>query len=109
MRALQVAFDAFWAEHAAVKRELLPRLEANDLIPPDLELDAALLSTEAAVRFDEPLHLRAVRLGIEGIDAARSEVFEKSQGGSGWRGHNHSFSQVTTNCWRAGLRSRPES
>ena len=34
MAALQVALDALRAEHAAVERELLPRLEADDLVVP---------------------------------------------------------------------------
>src|SRR5262249_12296924 len=50
MLVLHVALDAFRAEHAAVERELFPRLEADDLVVLDLELDAALLSAEAAVR-----------------------------------------------------------
>src|SRR4029453_16120159 len=32
MRALQVALDSLRAEHAAVERELLPGLEADDLV-----------------------------------------------------------------------------
>ena len=60
MRALQVALDALRAEHAAVERELLPRLEADDLVVADLELDAALLAAEAAVRLDEPVRLDVV-------------------------------------------------
>ena len=32
MRALQVALDALGAEHAVVEREILPRLEADDLL-----------------------------------------------------------------------------
>ena len=32
VRALQVALDALGAEHAAVEREILPRLEADDLV-----------------------------------------------------------------------------
>ena len=40
-----------------VERELLPRLEADDLIVLDLELDAALLAAEAAVRLDQMIRL----------------------------------------------------
>ena len=61
MRALQVALDALGTEHTVVEGELLPRLEADDFIVLDLELDAALLAAEAAVRLDEPVRLRAVR------------------------------------------------
>ena len=55
VRALQVAADALGAEHALVEREVLPRLEADDLVVLDLELDAALLAAEAAVRLDQPV------------------------------------------------------
>ena len=55
--ALQVALDALGAELALVERELVPRLEADDLVVLHLQLDAALLPAEAAVR----LH-RAVRV-----------------------------------------------
>ena len=54
MRALQVALHALRAEHAAVERKVLPRLEADDLVVPNLELDPALLAAEAAVGLDEP-------------------------------------------------------
>src|SRR5262245_30059178 len=55
MRALQVAPHALGTEHALVERELLPRLEAHHLVPPHLELDAALLAAEAAVRLHQPV------------------------------------------------------
>src|SRR5689334_17373391 len=53
MAALEVALDAFGAEHAAIERELLPGLEADDVIFADAELDPALLPAEAAVGLDE--------------------------------------------------------
>ena len=57
MRALQVALDALGAQHAAIERELVPRLEADDLIVLDLELNAALLAAETAMRLDEAVQL----------------------------------------------------
>ena len=50
MVRLQIALHAFRAEHSAIERELLPRLEADDLVVADLQLNAALLSAEAAMR-----------------------------------------------------------
>ena len=50
-------FTPFGTEHAAVERELLPRLEADDLIVADLELNTALLAAEAAMRLHQPLRL----------------------------------------------------
>src|SRR4051812_35930762 len=75
MRALQVALDALGAQHAAVERELFPRLEADDFVVTHLELNAALLAAEAAVRLDELLrfvargaaHLRRA-MRPEGVD-----------------------------------------
>ncbi len=62
--ALQVAPDALGAQHAAVEGELLPGLEADDLVVAHLELDAALLAAEAAVRLHQPVG-RPARLGLE--------------------------------------------
>ena len=42
-----------------VERKLLPRLEADDLVVLHLELDAALLAAEAAVRLHQPVGLDA--------------------------------------------------
>ena len=61
MAALQVALDALRAELALVERELVPRLEADDLVVVDLELDAALLAAEAAVRLHRAVDLEARR------------------------------------------------
>ena len=63
MAALQVALHALRAEHPLVEREVVPRLEADDQVVFDLELDAALLAAEAAVRRDDLVGLDA------GIDA----------------------------------------
>ena len=53
MGALQVALHALRAEHARVERELLPGLEADDLVVAHLQLDAALHAAEPAVRLDQ--------------------------------------------------------
>src|SRR6185369_9943291 len=55
VRALEVAAHAFRAEHPLIERELLPRLEAHHLIAAHLELNAALLTTETAVGFHQPV------------------------------------------------------
>src|SRR6185436_9261190 len=59
MRALEIPFHALRTQHAAIERELLPRLEADHLVLADLELNAALLTAEAAVCLDEPLRFDA--------------------------------------------------
>src|SRR5262245_53333776 len=61
MRTLQVTLHALRAEHAPVEWKIFPRLEADHFVVADLELDAALLPAEAAVRLDEPLGLDARR------------------------------------------------
>jgi hypothetical protein len=57
MGALQIALHAFWAEHAAIEREIFPRLEADHLIVFDLELNAALLAAKAAVGLHKVVRL----------------------------------------------------
>src|SRR5690349_23029382 len=52
-RPLQIPFHAFGTELAAIERELLPRLEAHHGVVAHLELDAALLAAEAAVRLHQ--------------------------------------------------------
>ena len=61
MRSLEVALDAFRAQHPAIEGKLLPRLEADDLVVEHLELNAALLSAETAVRLHQLLGLDAGR------------------------------------------------
>src|SRR4030095_12381793 len=61
MRPLQIAFDAFRAQHAAIERKSLPRVEPDHLIVADLQLDAALLSAETAVRLHQTLGFDARR------------------------------------------------
>jgi hypothetical protein len=53
--ALQVTLYALGAEHAAVERELLPRLESGYLVVTDLELNSALLPAETAMGLDQLL------------------------------------------------------
>ena len=58
MIRLQVALDALGAEHPAIEREILPRLEADHVIFANLQLDAALLPAEAAMRLYQPVRWR---------------------------------------------------
>ena len=51
--ALEVTLDALRAQLALVERELVPRFEADDGVVADLQLDAALLTAEAAVRLHD--------------------------------------------------------
>ncbi len=76
MRALQVALDALGTEHPAIERELVPRLETDDPIVLDLELDAALLAAEAAMRLDQAIDLGAVRAVFERVGAVRAEAID---------------------------------
>jgi len=63
MAALQVTLDALGAEHAAIKRKVLPGFESNQAIVADFELNAALLSAETAVRLHQLL-ARFVRFAL---------------------------------------------
>ena len=81
MRALQVAFHTLGTEHAAIEREILPRLEANHLVVADLELNPALLPAEAAMRLHEPIRLDAGRQPHAGHRRqVRSEPFDDAKG-----------------------------
>src|SRR5262245_16801573 len=90
MAALQVALDPFGAEHAAVHGEVLPGLETNDRVLPDLELDTTLYTAEAAVRLYESVRdvapLPAPRRGVvEMRTIVRHELCERL-----WQGrHEH--------------------
>src|SRR5262252_1963746 len=76
MSALQVALHALRTEHAAVERKVLPRLEADDLVVTHLQLNAALLTTEAAMRLDQPIRFSARREAHAGHGRSmRSESF----------------------------------
>ena len=68
--ALEVALDALRAQLALVERELVPRLEADDRVVADLQLDAALLAAEAAVGLDDAVDLEP------GVPAARRRLVE---------------------------------
>ena len=83
---LQVALHALGTELPAVEGELLPGLEADDLLVLHLELDAALLAAEAAVRLHEAVGL-AVGAPAAGRHAlgvrpeARHELRQSTRGG----------------------------
>src|SRR6185503_19290015 len=64
MRALEVTAHALGTEHPAVEGEVFPRLEADHLLVAYLELDAALLAAEAAVRLHQPVR-RMARVLLE--------------------------------------------
>ena len=55
MFILKISLDPLWAEHSVVDRKLLPRLESDDLVVLNLELDSALHPAKTAMR----LHQRA--------------------------------------------------
>ena len=55
MVRLQITLHALGAKHPAVEREVLPRLEADHAVLANLELNAALLAAEAAVRLHQLL------------------------------------------------------
>ena len=81
MRALQVALHALRTEHAAIEREVLPRLEADHLVVADLELNPALLPAEAAMRLHEPIGFDAGRQPhARHRGQVRSEPFDDAKG-----------------------------
>src|SRR5262245_59356141 len=49
MVALHITLHTLRAKHASIEWKLFPRLESDNLIAPDLQLDAALLATETAM------------------------------------------------------------
>jgi hypothetical protein len=67
---LEVALDALRAELPLVEGELLPRLDADDLLVLHRERHAALLSAEAAVRVHGPVG------GAAGSEPARRLVVQ---------------------------------
>ena len=78
MRLLQVALDALRTQHALVEGKLLPRLEADDVVVLDLELDAALLAAEAAVGLDVLLRLDArVQTAVPRVGEMRPELADR--------------------------------
>ena len=55
MIVLQVALYPFGTELSLIHRKIIPGLEADHVIVPDFELNAALHATKAAVRLDQML------------------------------------------------------
>ena len=53
MATLQVALYALGAKHAMVERKIFPGFKPDDLILSNLQLNAALLSAEAAMSLDQ--------------------------------------------------------
>ncbi len=74
MRTLQVPLYSFWTKHSAIEWEFLPRLEANDFVVFYLELDAALLTAETAVRLNETICFNAA---VQSLTAGESQVWPK--------------------------------
>ncbi len=59
MRPLQVTLHSFGAQLALVKGKFIPGFKADDLVVFYFELDAALLTAEAAVGLNEAVWLHA--------------------------------------------------
>ncbi len=59
MRSLQIALDSLGTELSLIERKIHPRLETDDLVVLDQELDAALLAAKTAMRFHDLVGLRA--------------------------------------------------
>src|SRR5215471_9772073 len=82
MLVLHVPLDALRAKLALIEREVLPGLEPDDLLVLDLELDPALLTTEAAVRLDQAIGLANGRPPAGGLAIGmrpefRNELFDR--------------------------------
>jgi hypothetical protein len=78
MRSLQISFDTLGAEHSTVEGEFFPRLKANYFVALDLQLNAALLSAEAAMGFDETIGLHA---GVQSLPRIKRRVRAEAFGG----------------------------
>src|SRR5262249_50036035 len=103
----QITLDAFRTEHALVEREVLPRLEADDLVVLDLELDAALLAAEAAVSLDEMLGLRRrFEAFAAGVSAVRTEAGDGLQQVGWFRRHSQPHSRPHSAPWATPTSSR---
>ena len=72
--ALEVALDTLRAQLALVEREVVPGFEPHNRVVVDLQLDPALLATEAAVRLDDPVDLEpGVPTARRGLVQVRAE------------------------------------
>jgi hypothetical protein len=81
VRALEIALHALRTEHAAVEGKILPGLEADDLVVAHLELNAALLPAEAAVRLHQAIGFGARREPYAGHRRqVRTEAFDDAKG-----------------------------
>src|SRR5260370_12118692 len=89
MAALHVALHAFRTKHAAVEGEILPRLESDNAILADLELNAALLSTEAAVGFHQLFRSIGLVLPTAGRHIAEMRAVAAGQFVERERGFSH--------------------
>src|SRR5690606_7502326 len=77
VRLLQVTLHALRAHHPAVEGELVPGLDADDGVVAHLQLHAALLPAEAAVRLDVALRLDAgVDAQALGVGAVGAEALD---------------------------------
>src|SRR5205823_1759897 len=69
--------DAFGAELALIDRKFFPRLEANDAIIFNFELNAALHTAETAVRFYELVGFDRFPAGGRRVGQAWAEALDK--------------------------------
>src|SRR5207245_9358077 len=70
---LQVTLYAFRTKLSLIDGKFLPGLEADDLVLPDLELDAALHAAETAVRFHELVRFSIVPSARGRVGGSRAE------------------------------------
>jgi hypothetical protein len=81
MGSLEVAFDSLGTEFSLVEWKLEPGLEADDLVVLHLELDAALLTAETAVRLYQAIRLHAGVHGLrDGVSQMRTERLDELVG-----------------------------
>ena len=99
----------FRAQHPLVEGELVPRLDADDEVVLDLELHAALLAAEAAVRLDVFVGLDAgVQPAVSRVGEVRPELADGLA--IEWRGRLSRSSRavhvVSVLLWTVGLREK---
>src|SRR5215471_21393664 len=82
MTTLHVPLHPFGAKHTAIEGKFFPGLEANHLVPTHFQLNATLLATKAAMRFNQTLRriTRFVlptagrRVGWVGAEAVKQNI-----------------------------------